>query len=140
MKPKRRKKPLSLEESAALLGADAQERVGEVHLDPISMRVMATRIGERLASSGGRPTDSSWEISRKVPMKAVTWERLRELASTLAERNVRVAPGQLAAIALERGLLGLIHECENTGQISEAQETYERSAPKATSKKRRRKG
>jgi hypothetical protein len=124
MKPDRKKKRLSLEETAALLGAEAPKPIGNVRLDPISMRAVATRIGKRLASSGGRPTDSSWEISRKVPMKAVTWERLRDLAKSLAEQNVRVAPGQLAAIALERGLFVLIRECRDSGQISEAPEAY----------------
>lgn len=105
-----KKKPLSLEEGAALLGADEAEDIGEVRLDPIGMLVLATKIGKRLASKRGRPTDTSWEIQRKVPMKKETWDQLGEMADALAAQDVRVAPGQLAAIALERGLSALTEQ------------------------------
>ena len=102
---KHKGKRLSMEEGAALLGAEQPEAISNVFLDPIGMRAIATRIGQRLVSKGGRPTDASWDVQRKVPMKAATWDRLKELAGKLAERgHLRVAPGQLAACALERGL------------------------------------
>ena len=104
MKADSKKKPLSIEEAADLLGAERGVDVGPVRMDPISMRAIATRIAKRLASTGGRPTDASWEIKRKVPMKRSTWDELQRLSDRLAEENVRVAAGQVAAIALERGL------------------------------------
>ena len=108
MNKKDKKEPLSWEEGAALLGAEQPEKISNVFLDPIGMRVIATRIGQRLVSKGGRPTDASWGIQRKVPMKEETWDRLKEIAKGLAEQqHVRVAPGQLAVCALERGLTGL---------------------------------
>jgi hypothetical protein len=108
-------KVLSLEEGMALLGAEEAEEIGEVSLDPIGLHVLAAMIGQRLASRGGRPTDTSWEMYRKIPMKTETWRQLNKLADAFGKEKVRVAPGQLAAIALEQGLSTLRHEKrENT--------------------------
>jgi len=104
MKHKAKGKRLTLDEGMAILGAEQPERITNIRLDPISLRVIASRIGERLVSKGGRPTDSSWELDRKVPMRVATWSRLKQLAGALSKQQVRVAPGQLAAVALERGL------------------------------------
>lgn len=97
-------KPLSTDEVAALLGAEVTEDIGPVRLDPIGLGVLAGRIAKRLVSTGGRPTDKSWELARKVPMKRETWAKLEQDSKKFASRGVRVAPGQLAAMALERGL------------------------------------
>jgi hypothetical protein len=107
-------KVLSLEEGLALLGAEQPEEIGEVSLDPIGLHILAAMIGQRLASRGGRPTDVSWEIHRKVPMKRQTWDQLNEMAAALAAQDVRVAPGQLAAVALERGVSNLTQDRNKT--------------------------
>ena len=109
---KNRKEVLSWEEGAELLGAEAPEDIGQVRLDPIGMRVMASRIGKRLVSKGGRPTDASWSVSRKVPMKQATWDKLKEMARSFADQDVHVSPGQVAAFALELGLPELVQEAE----------------------------
>jgi len=102
---KRKGKPLSSEETAKILGAEVSEDLGPVSLDPIGLRALATKIAQRMLSQRGRPTDVSWDTVRKVPMSITTWIRLKEIsAALLANQNVRVAPGQLAAMALERGV------------------------------------
>jgi hypothetical protein len=61
-------------------------------------------VGRRLKSSGGRPTDPSWEIQRLVRFREESCKRLEALASLLSAEGQRVSAGQLAAILLERGL------------------------------------
>lgn len=100
----RKPKALTLEETVNLLGAEEPQDTGPVRLDPIGMQILATRVAERLAGKRGRPTDQSWEISRKIPMKQVTWDSLREIADQLRADEVHVAPGQMGAIALELGV------------------------------------
>ena len=97
-------KPLSTDEVAALLGAEVIEDIGPVRMDPIGLGVLAGRIAKRLVSTGGRPTDKDWVLTRKVPMKKETWTKLEQDSKEFATQGMRVAPGQLAAIALERGL------------------------------------
>lgn len=91
------------------------EKVGEIpnfSLDPIGLKFMATHIGNRLSSQGGRPTDPSWKTIRKVPMKNETWKRLETIAEACKEHDVSIAPGQLAGIALEYGLPQLTEQGE----------------------------
>jgi len=54
------KKPLSIEESAELLGAELREDIGPVSLDPIGMQAMANQIARRLVSKRGRARDHTW--------------------------------------------------------------------------------
>src|SRR5439155_23543519 len=70
----------------------------------IGMGIIASIVRKRLVSRGGRPSDPAWTISRKVPMRSETWEQLDRLARKLQKQNIRVSAGQVAAIALERGL------------------------------------
>jgi hypothetical protein len=95
---------LSFEDTLELLGARAVDGVSPPALDPLGLQLFASQIAQRLASKGGRPTDSSWELSRKVPMKRATWERLNELSRRVKGEGAHAAPGQIAALALERGL------------------------------------
>ena len=104
------KKPLSLEEAIHLLDPDEIEEMEPVSMDPLGLSALAARIARRLVSTGGRPTDASWTIARRVPMKERTWARLEQESGQFANRGVRVAPGQLAAIALEKGLVQLTRE------------------------------
>lgn len=106
-------KTLSLEETAELLGADALQEVDPVRLDPIGMQVLATKVARRMATRRGRPTDQSWDLVRKIPMKTTTWEYLKELAARLSS-EVRVAPGQMGAIALELGVSRIRFESSRT--------------------------
>ena len=108
-----KRKTLSLEETVEILGAEPPEDVGPVQLHPIGMQVLATRIGARLVSKGGRPTDESLQLSRKIRMKESTWKRLKEIAESVTGRQVRVAPGQVAAVAMERGVAHLLKEARD---------------------------
>jgi len=103
-KNKDKDKPISLDETVELLGANPPEDIGTVQLDPLGISALAESIARRLSSKGGRPTDRSWEISRKVPMKRETWVRLKERAAAFRKVGKRVAAGQLAAIILEDGI------------------------------------
>ena len=107
MNDKREKKFLSLKETIDLLGAEEALHLGHFSLDPIGLTNMATQIGKRLVSKGGRPTDSSWEISRKVPMKKGAWRTCEEISEALRSHDVRIAPGQVAAFVLEGGLAAI---------------------------------
>jgi hypothetical protein len=40
-------------------------------------------------------------------MRSETWEKLDRLAQTLRKQSIRVSAGQVAAIALEQGLLSV---------------------------------
>lgn len=62
---------------------------------------LAAGLAERLVSSGGRPTDPRWTVSRRVPFAAETWEALQRIADTLDAGGRSVAPAQLAATLVE---------------------------------------
>jgi hypothetical protein len=95
---------LSLLETQRLLGAGEPISVGKLPTDPLGMRMSAAILRERLVSKGGRPTDPAWTIVRKVPMRPETWAKLDRCAKELQQQSVRVSAGQIAAIALEKGL------------------------------------
>lgn len=98
------KSTLSLDETVRLLGAESPEKMQIESLNPIALAALAHVVGNRLSRDRGRPTDKSWDISRKVPMKSSIWDELAALSQCLEiEKEIKVAPGQLAAIALESG-------------------------------------
>src|SRR5258707_6244523 len=103
MKRNRKSKALSVADTQRLLGSEAHIPCGELPIDPIGMKAIASIVRSRLISRGGRPSDPAWTISRKVPMRSETWEELDRLAQMLEKQNIRVSAGQVAAIALERG-------------------------------------
>jgi len=111
---KDKRKVLSLDETVELLGANPPEDIGSFGLDPLGLQFLALKVGERLASKRGRPTDQSWNIGRKIRMKETTWNSLKEIAKQLEAEDVLVAAGQMGAIALERGLEVLRRESSNT--------------------------
>ncbi len=97
-------KALSSFDTQRLLRSEAPIPVGKMPLDPIGMVAAATMVRERLVSRGGRPTDPAWKISRKIPMRVETWERLELCAQKLQQRQIRVSAGQIAAIVRRRPL------------------------------------
>ncbi len=102
-KPENKSK-LSLDETVRLLGAESPEKMQLESLNPVALAALARTVGDRLSRDRGRPTDKSWDISRKVPMKSSIWDELAALSQCLEiEKEIKVAPGQLAAIALESG-------------------------------------
>lgn len=59
----------------------------------------------RLRSTGGRPSDPSWTVSRQVPFKEESWAQLKEIAERVGTDGPRVGPAQVAALLIE-GQLG----------------------------------
>ena len=68
------------------------------------LELLAAEVGARLRSTGGRPTDQSWAVTRQVPFSVDTWARLGRLANDLSARGRRIAPTQVAAMLVEDGL------------------------------------
>jgi hypothetical protein len=104
MKKPRELGSLSTIDTQKLLGAEDPTSVGKLPASPIEMRMAPSIVRERLVSRGGRPSDPAWTVVRKVPMRPETWAELDRCAHELQEQNVRVSAGQVAAIALERGI------------------------------------
>lgn len=100
---KKKPKVLTLDETVELLGAERPQNIGPIQMNPLGMQVLAARVAQRLAGKRGRPTDKTWDISRKIPMKTATWESFQCIAKE-ARPEARPAAGQIAAIALEKGL------------------------------------
>ena len=107
MTRKRKKKSISVEDTQRLLGADEPVLVPPLPPNPFGWKTFAAVVRERLVSQGGRPTDPAWTIVRKVPMTPETWHRLTDAAKKTERRATSIAPGQLAAVALEEGLASL---------------------------------
>jgi hypothetical protein len=89
---------------AGALGADRWVDVGRPLGGPLDLLGLRSHVEARLRSSGGRPTDPTWTITRQVPFRADTWERLQELAAEIGDAGRKVAPAQLAAMLVEAGL------------------------------------
>lgn len=115
MKKARKLGSLSVAETRRLLGSDEPISIGKLPIDPLGMRLIASMVRERLVSRGGRPSDPAWTIVRKVPMRPETWKELDRCAQELQGQNVRVSAGQVAAIALEKGLQSTL-KLENAEQ------------------------
>lgn len=77
-----------------------QKEVGS----PLDLLALRENFNERLRSSGGRPTDPEWTVSRQVRFKKDSWTRLQDLATEVGERGPRVGPAQVAALLIENSL------------------------------------
>lgn len=71
---------------------------------PLDLLALREEFNQRLRSSGGRPTDPAWTVSRQVPFKEDSWNRLQDLASEVGASGRRVGPAQVAALLIENGL------------------------------------
>jgi hypothetical protein len=114
MKKTRELGSLSIDETQKLLGAERPTSIGKLPANPLEMRMAPSIVRERLVSRGGRPSDPAWTVVRKVPMRPETWAELDRCAHEFKAQNVRVSAGQVAAIALERGLQ-FVSKRENVG-------------------------
>lgn len=96
------------EEKAKIVEALGASRV--VDLDrgtvggPLDLLALRAEFKQRLRSSGGRPTDPAWTVSRQVPFKEDSWTRLQDLASEVGASGRRVGPAQVAALLIENSL------------------------------------
>lgn len=71
---------------------------------PLDLLALREEFNQRLRSSGGRPTDPSWTLSRQVPFKEGSWTHLQDLASEVGASGRRVGPAQVAALLIESSL------------------------------------
>ena len=92
---------------AEALGSHDSRPVSEDLASPISLLGLAHRFNERLRSTGGRPTDPRWTVSRRVPFAPETWDALNVIAERLSSSERKVAPAQLAAALIEDGIAEL---------------------------------
>lgn len=75
---------------------------------PLDLLQLRAHVQERFQSSGGRPTDPSWELARTVRFGEHNWKQLEKLAKSLSSEGRKLAPGQLAAILVEHALAGIM--------------------------------
>lgn len=86
---------------AEALGSRGSQQVHGATALPIGLFALAHRFNERLQSSGGRPTDPNWTLTRRVPFAPETWEALNAIADRISSPHRKVAPAQVAAALLE---------------------------------------
>ena len=81
------------------LGATRQFSVKTKLAGPLEWVQLREEIVSRLKTRGGRPSDPEWDLRRVIPLRKSSWDFLRQTSCQL-----RVNPGHLAAILLERGI------------------------------------
>lgn len=101
---------LGASRTAPLSGRSAQGPLGLVGL--------RAEVEQRIRSSGGRPTDSSWTVRRVVPFRQDGWTELEAFAARLTASGRSVSPAQLAAILIERGLAALEDSVQRDGDLA----------------------
>jgi hypothetical protein len=116
---------------AEALGASRIVEVGSKGIGgPLDLLALRAEFGRRLRSSGGRPTDPAWTVSRQVPFKDNSWSRLQGLASEVGATGHRVGPAQVAALLIESSLEDLDDE-EWLQTLTDSRETPLLSEPAA---------
>ncbi|MBL8680121.1 MAG: hypothetical protein JNK05_13180 [Myxococcales bacterium] len=74
---------------------------------PLDLLQLRVEVEQRIKSTGGRPTDPDWTMTRVVRFQPSRWEELEQLAATLSQEGKSVSPSQIAAMLVERGLAEL---------------------------------
>ena len=93
---------------ARALGAHSRQRLdNRPSLTSGDLDSLADSLAARLTSSGGRPTDPAWTLTRRVPFTPETWETLQSVAQKLGTNGRSVAPAQLAASLVEERVVEL---------------------------------
>ncbi len=93
---------LSKEKISTLLRARHREPVKTPsYYAPPFLDELRKSLHERLASRGGRPTVSEWEVVRKTRYSKKTWQWLARLAEQWSQGGVSVSPSQVAARIVE---------------------------------------
>lgn len=111
---------------ANALGSTTSVPIGDDAFNPLALLALAHRFNERLRSTGGRPTDPSWTVSRRVPFAPETWDALNTIAVRLSSGQRKVAPAQVAAVLIEESLTDLDEAAERAfGRRLAAQESSE---------------
>ena len=68
------------------------------------LAALRARLQPKVGLRPGRPTDSSWNLRRKIPMSAGTLRKLERLAAEISDADRKVSPMQVAAQLLEKSL------------------------------------
>jgi len=90
---------------AKALGASRVEDAPLQAKGPLDLVHLRAFVQTRLRSTGGRPTDPQWTMSRQVPFRPERWDQLVELADRITREEQRtVSPAQLAAFLIEEAL------------------------------------
>jgi hypothetical protein len=95
------------EELLELTGASRIESLPADLASASDLAALRREVLGRLRSTGGRPTDPTWRISRVVPFNPDVWRQLQELSAQLRSAGASASAGQLAAFFVEQGLGGL---------------------------------
>ena len=93
---------LSKDKIGTLLRAKHREPVKTpLYYTPPFLDELRKGLQERLASRGGRPTVTEWEVVRKTRYSKKTWQWLAHLAEQWSQGGVSVSPSQVAARIVE---------------------------------------
>lgn len=92
------------------LGASRSVDLGKTVQSPTDLLALRSTVKERLRSSGGRPTDPAWTISRQVPFNPDYWVNLQRIAEELGDDERKVGAAQVAAILIENAIEKLAAE------------------------------
>lgn len=68
------------------------------------LAALRARLQPRVGVRPGRPTDSSWNLRRKIPLSAGTLRKLEQIAAEVSDSDRKVSPMQVAAQLLEQGV------------------------------------
>lgn len=75
----------------------------EIHGSPITMYALRKAIGERLTSTGGRPSLEGNTRRQKIPISDQDWKELKHIAEEeLGSRSV--SPAQVGALLIRFGI------------------------------------
>lgn len=96
---------------------------------PLDLLQLRAEVERRLKSSGGRPTDPDWTMTRVVRFQPSRWEELEQLAATLSQEGRTVSPSQLAAMLVERGLVELALSPAQTSSVHDTSRMANAPAP-----------
>lgn len=73
-------------------------------LAPLTLLALRAELVNRLQSSGGRPALAGTTRRAKIPLRDDEWEKLEELAATIAAPGFAPSAGQVASVLLSLSL------------------------------------
>lgn len=96
-----KKTATSPDDLSATVGAALGASIRDVGSAARNVDVLAEHYSARLISTGGRPSNPDWTLTRRVPFSESTWGKLQYLATKLGTSERTLAPAQLAASLVE---------------------------------------
>lgn len=102
------KPTLNMDKIAAGLGAERRGKVEAAGGYFGALQLVAeVRARFRAPVGGGRGTDPAWTERRLLPLAHQTLARLEELSKELRKHGVAATPLQVAALLVERAVVGI---------------------------------